>query len=640
MKAMCSDRRSSLARSAIVTSMAVVAGLVLPVRAAEIDWAKKRKALGRQDKLRVLVDKVLSASNKWVMTEKFMDEIRDAGFNVIVPRVGGGDMKRVERVARMAQDRGMFYMAWMRGTRGTKTGPKLVWAKGAEQDLYSPNADELWDWMTRLILGHARLSAANPAIVGSFLDFENYAKGKQGNCYALSYDAKILAEFAKDKGLNLPKLEPKERCPWLKTNGHTAAFRDYQIQSWRRRCRKLRQQIDAINPRFQLIVYPRPTLFLNEAIYPEWSTTQAPMILADHFTYHRPGRLPHDRALKANKRSLESGVRFGRSKNVPLLYMGGIDPIYEDADPEFCGRNAVMICEASDGYWIFYEGPSYHKPDHAAYFKWFSRANRAIVAGEFDFWKAPRETPDPMVAARERLLKKYCGADVKPYATDPMPQGTEKAVYTVRTHNTDEAVFGVLLRVGEALRGRLQVRRLGTYTGGSEYVLFGPSRRKVAEGQAELGKPAELKCVAKQAGLHVIIVNSSPNAAQLHVKNQQFCLIGTKRTGFIGAQPLTYFLPAPNAREITLTLRSPSPAETVAMTVLDPAGQQVAKVDTVASKERKVKLTVPSGTAGKPWSLRLDRAPKGALEDVSLSLDAGCSDFLATHPSRLLVWSK
>ena len=40
-----------------------------------------------------------------------------------------------------------------------------------------------------------------------------------------------------------------------------------------------------------------------------------------------------------------------------------------------------LISEATNGYWIFYEGPTYTKEDHAAYWKWFTWANKAI-------WKA------------------------------------------------------------------------------------------------------------------------------------------------------------------------------------------------------------------------------------------------------------
>ena len=381
--------------------VAIASALACLAHAAEVDWAKRRAALGHGDKLRVLVDKVLSLSNGWVMTEKHMDEIRDAGFNVISPRIGGDDMARVRRVATMAQQRGMFYMAWMRGSRSTKTGTKLVWADGGVQDLYSPNADELWHWMSGLILGHARLSVEIPSIVGSFLDFENYAKGtKMGNCYALSYDDRILAEFAKAGKIAIPALKPAERHPWLEKHGHLAAFRDFQIQSWRARCRKLRQQIDAVNPSFQLIIYPAPgTLLMTEACYPEWATEKAPLILADACTYGRPGFVLHATGLEVNRRKLAKRMQVPVARGIPHLYAGGIDPCVRGADPEFSGKNAVMISQPTNGYWIFYEGPTYTKPDHAAYFKWFARANREIAAGRFGLWREPREEPDEIASA-------------------------------------------------------------------------------------------------------------------------------------------------------------------------------------------------------------------------------------------------
>ena len=600
-----------------------------------MDWETKRAALGHEDRLRVLVDKVLSPSNKWVMTEKFMDEIRDAGFNVVVPRIGGEDLQRVERVANMARDRGMFYMAWMRGTLSAQTGTKLVWANGAEQDLYSPNADELWDWMAGLILGHARLSATNPAIIGSFLDFENYAKGKQGNCYALSYDDTILEAFAAAKHLELPALQPAERHPWLEEKGLFEDFRDFQIEAWRKRCRALRQQIDAINPRFQLIVYPRGTLFLNEAIYPEWATEAAPLIFADHCTYHRPGQVAHAKALAINKRALESSLAFALEQNVPVLYIGGIDPVYEDADPEFCGKNAAMIADCSNGYWIFYEGPVYDK-DHPDYFHWFARANRAIQDGQFGFWREPRETPDPIEDAQEAVLARYCGASVTPYSSAPMPEGENAKTFTVRTRDS-AAFFAVLLEAGERIEGRLEVRRLGTYMGGSDYVLFAPDRSKVAEGGAEVGKPVALDYTAQEPGLHVIAVDSSENAARLFLTNPHFCLIGTEALGLLGAQPRACFIPKKGVEEISLTLSSPSPGETAMLTLFDSDGREVGRCDTVESKKATINVSVGKAPPGKPWSVTLGPAPKGGFEDLSVDFEDGCAEFLATHPSRLLV---
>jgi hypothetical protein len=64
------------------------------------------------------------------------------------------------------------------------------------------------------------------------------------------------------------------------------------------------------------------------------------------------------------------------------------------ADPEFSGKNAVMISEVTDGYWIFYEGPTYTKNDHAQYWKWFTWANAAISQGRFQLQHEPRQTPE------------------------------------------------------------------------------------------------------------------------------------------------------------------------------------------------------------------------------------------------------
>ena len=357
-----------------------------------------RESLGKTDKYRVLVDKVLMQSTDWFMTEDQVREISAAGFNVVCPRIGGTDMKRVRRVAELAQKHGIYYMAWMRGTLTATEGTKLVWASGTIQDLYSPNADGLWDWKAGNILDLAKLSAEIPSIIGVFLDYENYAKNKQGNCYALSYDEKILEEFAQAKGVELPELAAAERFPWLKDKGLHDAFAAFQIGAWRARCRKLREQVDQINPRFQFIVYPAPgTLFMREAIYPEWATEQTPLILADAVTYGRGSGLEsHPEALEGNRRKLLDNIEYARSRNIPFLYMGGIDPVCEGADPEFNGKNAVMISDVSDGYWIFYEGPTYGKPDHAAHWRWFTRANREIAANRFELQREPRETPDTL----------------------------------------------------------------------------------------------------------------------------------------------------------------------------------------------------------------------------------------------------
>ena len=363
--------------------------------------AADRHALGRTDKLRILVDKVLMADNNWVMTEGHVKEIADAGFNVVSPRTGNEDMKEVRRIADAAAKCGIFHMPWMRGDMIAKGKCKVVWADGSEQELASPNSDELWQWMTDLIVNYAKISAEQPALIGVFLDYENYSPGGQGNLYELSYDDKIMGEFAAAKGIELPKLAFAERAKWLHDNKLDQAFSAFQIAQWRQRCRTLRQAVDAINPTFQFCVYPAPgSTFMTEAAYLEWTSQAAPAIWADPSIYGRPaGLLPHKEALEQNRAILLRNMKVAQSKHVPFMYAGGLDPAVRGADPEFSGRNGAMSACVTDGYWIFYEGPEYNTT-HREYFRWFTRANREIVKGTECAWAfRPRTTSDPGDAA-------------------------------------------------------------------------------------------------------------------------------------------------------------------------------------------------------------------------------------------------
>ena len=356
----------------------------------------------QDDKLRILVDKVLSYQTRPHIIDAQVQEIAQAGFNVLVPRWGGEDMNLVRQGAELAQKHQIWFMPWIRGSAYTKDpNEMMVWRDGVvgTKALYSPNSDELWEKITDWLLGHARLSTEIPAIIGAFVDFENYdTHGGYGHCYPLSYDEIILKRFAAAHRVNIPSLPHKDRYPWLKGQGLHEAFAEFQLQDWRRRCRQLRRRIDAINPDFQLAVYPVPgPLFMTEAVLKQWSTARAPLILADATTYGRPMRFVNEQAsLRENRSKILDHIAYVRKLRFPFVYTSGIDPIVELADPEFHGKNADMIAAVADGYWVFYEGPTYGEEDHRATFDWFSRANRSIRQGLFNLQYQERQTPEPV----------------------------------------------------------------------------------------------------------------------------------------------------------------------------------------------------------------------------------------------------
>ncbi len=311
--------------------------------------ATRRQDLGRTEKLRILVDKTLMRANDWYMTEDNVREIRDAGFNVVVPRVGAKDIKRVRRIAQLATRYDMFYMPWLRGTlhAPANADPANLWVASngtVAKNLYSPNSRHLWMFWRKHIIRYARLSTEYPSLIGVFLDYENYSGFPVGLAYGLSYDSHIMRRFAEAQGINLPELQPDQRYPWLKQHNLHEAFEQYQITYWRRQARRLREEIDAINPTFQFCVYPvAGAKFIREAVYREWSTPKAPIILADACTYQGNAMAPLHSVLEQNRTTLLANMKTASQYADPMMYTGGLDPIYASAYPEFEGKRIRIL---------------------------------------------------------------------------------------------------------------------------------------------------------------------------------------------------------------------------------------------------------------------------------------------------------
>jgi hypothetical protein len=371
----------------------VMVGVVACITAANAVEEKAASPWWRAEPIRILVDKVfaLSTAGHEIAPEDFA-VIRDVGFNVICPRWGAEDNDRIRRDLALAERNGLLYLLWL---RGTLTAPKgdphcLTWADGTVQNLYSPNSAALWAMLQERILSYARLSRGT-VLKGVFLDFENYAENKRGNGYSLSYDRPTLDAFAAEQKVSIPDLPPLERKQWLDKNGLHDAFERWQRALWRERAQQLRHRVDEINADFMFIVYPyADTPFLYE-VMPGWATGRAPSVVASALTY-RTGQLPFDDRymLERNAADVRREVAELKARKFPFLYIGGIDPIVSGADPEFCGKNASVTCQNSNGYWVFYEGPKPASPEHNRYMAWFSKANHDVISGCYRLAQMPR----------------------------------------------------------------------------------------------------------------------------------------------------------------------------------------------------------------------------------------------------------
>ena len=594
-----------------------------------------RDQLGRDVRLTILVDKVMLPEEKWIAKEWMIQAAAEAGFNVFSPRSGADRLDEVRQVAQWCAKHGIFHLPWMRGSlsspKSSKVdGQRLTWANGDEQDLWSPNTDAFWDWTTRYVLEYAKISRECPSLIGVFLDYENYAKGKQGNLYSISYDMLILDKFAQSKNLRLPAIEPAQRKAWLVEQGLDEAFVQFQIAHWRQRCRTLRQAVDAVNPKFQFCIYPAPgTPFMVQAIYPEWATQQAPLILADATTYGRPGRFISEQdALEKNKQRLLKNIEVPKQAGIPFIYTGGIDPAVRGADPEFSGKNAVAISEVTRGYWIFYEGPHYRQPDHAAYWKWFTWANRAIARGDFQAQHQPRETPENWSFSTRANLDWQ-----KLVAPPPGPKPVDLPPVQVR----GESLVLLACKARQEVELGVKVRAIGGDQSRLIWEVRDPAGNKVGSSLIASNTTGTISFVPPVDGNYMLIAAASRSTYTFTRSNVSLGLDASDRLGCMGRASRLYFHVPKGLKQFSLLVKG-SGAETVRVNVYDPAGKLAASAQTLPTAAEAT-LDVPTAKQdGATWSLEAARADQGTLEDYALRLRAGLPGILSLRPEHVFAY--
>ncbi|MGI5817088.1 MAG: hypothetical protein ACOX9R_03205 [Armatimonadota bacterium] len=622
--------------------LVVLLGAVVCACAQE---AVPREDLGRDVKLRVFVDKVIGAGGEGGLGwgEQAVIETAEAGFNVFSPRIGGEDMDRVRQMTQWCADHGMYHVPWLRGTLAAPDGPeadgkRVVWRNGGEQPLWSVNSDEFWRWTTDLVLQYAEISAEMPHLMGVFLDYENYAPGPRGGwmLYDLMYDDVIMERFADANDLELPELALDARAGWLEEQDLHEAFEEFQIASWRERCRELREAVDRHNPQFQFLMYPSVgSRFMREAAYPEWSTEAAPIIITTPHTYGRPGAfLPQPEALEANRAIVMQELEVPRELGIPFLYLGGIDPVVRGADPEFSGRNALMMSEVSDGYWVFYEGPVYTEPSHAAYMRWFTWANRAMDEGRFEAWREPRETQEEWL---EQLLGPLGAGGAE--LTLPEVTGEHEQFPRLRMRRDN-----VMLLAAEA--GRPVAITMRHFSLGSQPIALRWEARdrdlvSIASGAVSPGTEAQITFTPQTDGLHIVTLTAGGSAYAVVGANVPLGLSAVQglRLIFLNDEdraariPLHFHVPE-GLEEFTITIAGEGP-ETVRVDVQSPGGDVAATgQSTLAQTRIDVPVTVAGHGAG-VWSVVIREAEEGTLEDTWIRLDPRVSPVISLTPEAV-----
>ncbi|MFQ6099195.1 MAG: hypothetical protein ACE5O2_15795, partial [Armatimonadota bacterium] len=366
--------------------------------------------------------------------------------------------------------------------------------------------------------------------------------------------------------------------------------------------------------------------FMVRAIYPEWATKRAPLILADACTYGRASRfLPQTEALEANRQRLLERMKVPKEAGIPFIYAGGIDPVVAGADPEFSGKNAVMISEATDGYWIFYEGPKYDE-DHPEYWKWFTWANKAITEGRLEAWREPRETPE------EWTLDVFKQTGERPRLIPPEVTGEKVEPPMVRLRG--ENILLVAAKAGQSVDVVLKDEPVAHYQSRLLWDLRDTQMTKIASGMILHGDSGTVSFVPKADGVYLLGASAGSCGYSVVSTNAPIGLWTRDGVSLIYGAKRLYFKVPEWVEEFTVSAKG-SGAETVRVNVLDPDGKRVATGQTTA-QQGKVEIAVPvAGRAGEVWSLEVARADQGVLEDNTIKLDEKLPPTLSLIPEHV-----
>jgi len=310
--------------------------------------------------------------------------------------------------------------------------------------------------------------------------------------------------------------------------------------------------------------------------------------------------------------------------------VGGIDPVVRGADPEFSGKNAVAISEVTDGYWIFYEGPTYTKQDHAEYWKWFTWANRAIAAGNYDAQYEPRQAPEVW---QLELLGQITDR-VKRRIVPPPVTGQVVKLPFVRMRSENLVILAC--KAGQEVRLAVKDVPVGRYDSDLVWQVRGPHMTKLAEGKVPHKGSGTICFNATSNGLHMLMLSAGGCSYTITASNVPVGLCAADGLRLIGPARRLYFAVPKGVQQFSITVQG-SGAETVRLKIIAPSGEPVAETQTTREQNEQ-KLRVPVAPHGSGiWAVQLGRAETGVLEDHRLKLHAPLLPIVTLLPEHVFT---
>lgn len=300
-----------------------------------------------------------------------------------------------------------------------------------------------------------------------------------------------------------------------------------------------------------------------------------------------------------------------------------------------------MISQVTDGYWIFYEGPTYTKPDHADYWRWFTWANKAIAKGDFDVQHEPRKTPNTW-----SQLELFKNSNVSTSTTAPQAASMVTKYPTVKLRGPN--LLMLACKKGQPVAVKLAHHPLTKHRTMLAWEIRNPvgdknGAEKIAFGTFPYAKKGTVEFTPEKDGIYLLGASAGHCCWSVESSNVPLGMYAHEKLGLMrGAERLYFHVPAA-LKQFTITIRG-SGAETVRANIFDPDGKQVATAQTIPD-QRGITIRVSTGKqdvnkTGSVWSLQTTQADKGWLEDNSIRLDARLSPTLSFIEDQVFKMAK
>jgi len=595
---------------------------------------------GSQEKISLMVDKVMAASEGWEHEEWMIDAAKAVGFNTYVPRVIRGTAT-LDVIAGWCEDEDMKTFLWLRGTSAASLTDstydgKRYYPDGGEEPILSPSSDELWNTLTTAIEACATLSLTNPAIQGIFFDFEDYCSPHAyQHTYLISYDDVIIGKFETAESITV-NATPPNRKAWLISNNYHDDFVEFQIDHWRDRCAQLRADIDVINPQFQFIVYPfgdtsssrPPFLYGTDAPISELSTAQSPIILADYMTYPAPYTIIHDAEAEAPKirSNLTRSSSYADDYNVPYMLLAGFDPFCL-SNLEFLARGPIVGAEMGEGYWVFYENLDYPSTEHTACMNWFDSANDNIAAEDYD---AAEDTYTTTLSWASFWDKER----VPDFSCTFSSQSNTFSVARMR----GQIPTVISCQANTSVSIKLNIHQLGSYTAPLAWELrtLDSIGTRVDRGTVWVDDETEtITFTPSVTGTYVLALSAELNAFSITESNAPIAFYAGKRMGFLSNTTPLYVNVPSGVTSFTITAQSQGTAEHVKVSIYSPSNVLVEEEQTSSTNTTQV-ITVNVGTYGSgAWKIVTGQAGTEHFEDFYLTVGPEIPPFFSLDDDHL-----